>query len=252
MLGELKYYLKFILKYDFSLWALPLAALGLLLILRRRAAWGSFLLLYGGTLLFLILNYKGPGKFVFFLSTYVLIAIAVGVGLGGLLERLQSALAARLPRSGWVVCALLAVLIAWVMIAPFWGARGQALQAGAAAFVTKDDTYPLHNLQEPHQLAEQRLAAVEDNAVLLLDWKTLYATYYLAQVEGRKPGVRILEDILDRGDGQLADSLVAELQRLLQAGLPVYSDRPYPALEEIFRFEALPGSDLVRLRLRFE
>ena len=84
MLAELRFYAKWLLNYDLAVWAIPLALLGWAVILRRRRDWGALLALYGATLLFLIANYMGPGKYVFFISTYLLIGIAAGVGVGWL------------------------------------------------------------------------------------------------------------------------------------------------------------------------
>jgi len=249
MLAELKYYFKWLLKYDLAVWIFPLALLGSIKLLRQRLVWVAFLALYGATLLFLIVNYMGPGKYVFFVSTYLLLGIAAGVGVGWLVDGMRAALAKQ-PR--WVILTaqgLLVALLAWALLAPFAEARWQALQVGAATFVTKDDAYPVQNLLQPRTLAEQRLAQVEANAVILLDWKTLYATYFVAQVDGKRPGVRVLENIPSEGEGTLAESLVQELSQALQQGKPVYADREYPALAGTFRFTPLAESDLVRVEL---
>jgi hypothetical protein len=169
--------------------------------------------------------------------------------VGGLVSFGQAALRAQPPWLARTVQTLGIALLVWALLSPFWAARWQALQASAATFVTKDDTYPINDLLEPRTLAEQRLAQVESDAVLLMDWKTLYATYFVAQVEGRQPGVRILEDIPGEGEGTLAESLMQEISQALQQGVPVYSDRAYPKLEATFRFTALAGTDLVRVEL---
>jgi hypothetical protein len=250
MLAELKHYLKWLLNYDLAIWVFPLALVGWVLILLRRRSWGAFLTLYGGTLLFLIVNYMGPGKYVFYMSTYLLIGIAAGVGVSWLVSFVPSVLKVHPPWLFRMVQALEIALLAWVLLSPFWAERWLALQAGAATFVTNnDDTYPVHDLLEPRALAEQRLGHVESDAILLLDWKTLYPTYFIAQVEDRRPGVRILENIPGEHEGTLADSLVQEITQALQRGQPVYSDRPYPKLEATFSFTARAGVDLVRVEL---
>jgi hypothetical protein len=250
ILAELKHYLKWMLNYDLTIWVFPLALLGWVVILLRRRAWGVFLALYGATLLFLIMNYMGPGKYVFYMSTYLLIGIAAGVGVSWLLSFGQTALEAQPPWLFRTVQALGIALLAWALLSPFWVERWQALQAGAATFVTNnDDTYPVHDLLEPRTLAEQRLEQVESDAILLMDWKMLYPTYFIAHVENRRPGVRILEDIPGEHEGTLAESLVQEITQALQRGQPVYSDRPYPKLEATFNFTALAGINLVRVEL---
>jgi len=250
MLAELEYYLKYLLKYDLAIWVFPLAMIGCVTILLQRRAWGAFLVLYGAMLLFLIVNYMGPGKYVFFVSTYLLIGIAAGVGVSWILSCGQAALKAQPPYLVRMVQVLGISLLAWALLSPYWTARWQALQAGVATFVTKDeDTYPVQDLLEPRTLAERRLEQVESDSVLLMDWKTLYATYFVAQVEGRQPGVRILENIPGESEGTLTESLMQEISQILQQGTPVYSDRAYPKLEGIFRFTELAGINLVRVEL---
>jgi hypothetical protein len=249
MLAQLKYYLKYLLRYDLAIWVFPLALIGWVAILRQRRVWGAFLMMYGMTLLFLIVNYLGPGKYVFFISTYLLIGIVAGTGVGWLVSFGQVALKAQ-PQ--WLIRttqALGIALLVWALLSPFWITRWQALQAGAATFVTKDNAYPVHDLMEPLKLAEQRLEQVELNALLLMDWKKLYATYYVAQIEGRLPGVRILENIPGESEGTLAESLIQEISQALHQGQPVYFDRTYPKLDATFRFTPLEGINLVRVEL---
>ena len=250
MLAELKHYLKWLLNYDLAIWAFPLALVGWGVLLRRRRGWAAFLALYGATLLFLIVNYLGPGKYVFYISTYLLIGITAGVGVSCVVSFGQAALRVQPPWLFRTVQALGMALLVWVLLSPFWAERWQALKAGAATFVTDNDAvYPVHDLLEPRTLAEQRLEQVEANAMLILEWKTLYATYFVAQVESRQPGVRILENIPGEHEGTFADSLVQEITQALARGVPVYSDRPYPKLEANFSFTPLAGSDLFRVEL---
>ena len=250
ILAELRFYAKWLLNYDLAVWAIPLALLGWAVMLRRRRDWGAWLALYGATLLFLIANYMGPGKYVFFISTSLLIGIAAGVGISWLVSLGQAALRAQPRWLAWTAQALGIALLAWALVSPFGAERWQALQAGAATFVTgEEDTYPAHDLGEPRRLAVQRLEQVEAEAILLMDWKMLYPTYFVAQVEGLRPDVRILENIPGEHEGTLAESLVQEITQALERGQPVYSDRAYPKLEAIFRFTALEGGMLVRVEL---
>ena len=250
MLGQLKQYVKWALKYDLTLWIILFALLGIATILRYRLRWGGFLLIYGAILLFLILNYEGPGKFVFYPTTYLLIALAAGTGVGGVLDRLHQFLVSASQSRILLLYPAAVVLMTLVVVLPFWGSRWQAIRAGAAQFVKDEDTYPVYNLKEPQQQAEQRLSQVEEDAVFILDWKTLYATYYVATVEQGRTGIKFMEDCINRDDHLLADTLIQEIANELHMGHPVYSDRPYPYLEQSFNFESVPGTDLVRMSLK--
>jgi len=250
MLEQLKQYIKWALKYDLTAWVILLAFLGTLAILRLQPLWGGFLLIYGAVLLYLILNYEGPGKFVFYPSTYLLIAIAAGTGAGNLLDWFRQKLKTSSPGRFSLLYAAAVVLMTLTVVLPYGRARWQAVRLGVATFIEDENTIPVYNLQEPQQQAEQRLSQVEEDAVFVLDWKTLYATYYVAYIEQGRKGIRFLEDCVNRGDGLLADSLVAEIKSELQAGHPVYSDRAYSYLEQSFGFDPVPGTDLVRMTIK--
>ena len=250
MLGQLKNYAKWALRYDLTWWVIFFALPGILVIFRRRPRWGGFLLIYGAVLLFLILNYEGPGKFVFYPTTYLLIAIAAGVGIGTLLEWLRQSTRSTTKTASSLLYLAAILLVLWALVAPYWNTRWPALQASAATFFDDENTYPIYNLQEPQQLAEQRLSQVEEDAVFLLEWRTLYATAYVAAVEGDNKSIRFLENCINRDDQRLADSLIEEIKQELRNGRPVYADRVYPYLEETFNFAATEGTDLFRMTLK--
>jgi len=250
MFDQLKQYVKWALHYDLTWWVVLLALLGILAVLRRRPRWGGFLIIYGAVLLFLILNYEGPGKFVFYPTTYLLAAIAAGVGIGSLLDWLRQSTRS-IPKTAALLLYLAAsLLILWVLVSPYWNSRWQALQASAATFFDDENTYPLYNLQEPQQMAEQRLNQVAEEAVFLLEWRTLYATAFVAGVEDDHKAIRFLENCINRDDQRLADSLIEEIKQELRNGRPVYSDRVYPYLEGTFNFAAAEGTDLFRMTLK--
>jgi hypothetical protein len=249
MLAQFKQYLKWMFNNDLAPWVCAFAIPGILVALKRRPRWAGFLLLYGAVLLFSIINYEGPGKFVFYPTTYILIAIAAGSGIGMTLDWFRKILGSFSAGRFLLLYPLLAFLLAVLVAGPYWESRSLAIRSGIAQFVQDENTYPAYNLKEPQELAEQRLSHVADDAVFLLDWKTLYATFYTAVVEQKRMGIKIFEDCVNRDDQRLADSLIQDITQALRTGHPVYSDRPYPYLESIFTFEPVPGTDLVRISL---
>ena len=235
-----------LLTQQFSPLALFCALVGLVVALRAAPALGGFVVAALLTMLFFILNYEPPDKPIFFLPTYVLVAVTAGNGAGFVLGRVYRGLVAR---AGWGRLLYLAVvvLLGGLMARPFGPSRWHALRAGAATFVQEHYPYPLADLSEPRRVASERLAQLPNGAVLIADWRALYTTYYLAHVERERTDVRLMEAAPHGSGGLLADSLVQELESLLQSGYPVYADRVYGNLREHFRLRPVPGSDLLRL-----
>ena len=95
------------------------------------------------------------------------------------------------------------------------------MQAGQATFFTDDEyTYPFKDLAEPRARAGEILAAVPDNAVLLMDWRELYDCVYLANVEQNRPGITFREASPYPSNGKLPDTLIEEVNADLQTGTP--------------------------------
>jgi hypothetical protein len=235
---------------EFSPVALLLAALGVAIALRSAPPLGAFLLVSLATALAAVLNYKPPDQYIFYLPTYLFIAVAIGAGAGYLLGwagRLR--MPARM-RSRTALVAVTAVLLAFAIVAPFAASRWDALRAGNASFVQDTYAYPLYNLQEPRHLAAERLRDLPENALLVLDWRALYATYYLAHVEQRRFEVEIKEALPHGSDGAIAETLVEEVAGALRAARPVFADQRYRELDLAFRVMPTLGGALYRVSER--
>jgi hypothetical protein len=210
---------------------------------------GIFVVVAFVTVLFFILNYQPPDKYVFYLPSYVLVATATGTGAGALLELARRYLVVPGRRRYLMVLYVGAVaLLAWGTVRPFGVSRREALQAGAATFVQEDYVYPLQNLEEPRRVWSWQLEQLPDDVLLITDWRALYTMYYLAHVEGLRPDVRIVEASPHPGRGMVADSLVQELKDVLQEGRPVYARDVYRNLGH-FRVLPAPGGDWYRVSL---
>ena len=95
--------------------------------------------------------------------------------------------------------------------------------------------------------AEGFLKLFPDHAVLLMEWRTLYATAYLANVEQNRPGITFREASPYPSPGELADSLLAEVNGFLSAGRPVYADANYKNLRQNYQVKQLSGSKWVQI-----
>ena len=89
MWKELGKYGEALVKRDFTWPILVVGLLGLVISAIRRFRLTGFMLLAVLTLLFYIINYKVSSKYVFFLATYMFIAVLIGAGTGFLFEKMR-------------------------------------------------------------------------------------------------------------------------------------------------------------------
>ena len=246
---ELGRYLDALGGLDFTLPMLLLGFLGWIVAFVRRPRLTGFMLIGFSTLLFYIINYQVSSKFVFYLATYVFLAVWMGAGAGYLLEKLGEILAERGNRPVfWAGFGVSLLVLGLIFLAPSAGSRWDALQAGRATFYTDDDyTYPVNDLNEPRRTTEEILQRFPDNAVLLMGWRTLYAAVYVANVEQNLTGITFREASPYPSQSQLPDSLVDEVNGFLQAGRPVYAESNYKNLRQNYQVSRVPGSDWVQL-----
>ncbi len=246
---ELKDYGSRLIKLEFPALVLLFALVGLVVMLFKRPSSGAFYPLAFLFSMFLILNYKVGDKYVFYLSPYIIITTAAGAGMGFVLEWVHHLLEP-LSGRGYRLLYLLPVLFfATMVLQPTATIRWQALQGGVANFVTEDYPFPVKNLAEPRFLAQIRLAGMANNTVFVMDWRPLFATAYLAQVEKGMANTLFLEGMPAGNDGKVASTLIAQLKGYLQEGRPVYADKKYPGLEDNFRILPSVG-DLFKLSLK--
>jgi hypothetical protein len=225
-----------LLSYEFSIPMLLCAVLGVAVTLCRKPKLGLFWLVAFTTILFFILNYQPPDKYVFYLPTYLLVAVAIGCGTGSLLEWAHRHLVAARKRRYFLLLYLLAAaLLVLVIVRPSATMRWQALQDGAATFVQENYAYPIHDLKEPRRRAVSRIENLPENAVVISDWRALYTMYYLAHVERMRPDVTIMEASPYGGRGMVAASLIQALEEALQEERPVFTDSVYGNLSDHFR-----------------
>jgi hypothetical protein len=270
--ATLAFYFSRILGNEFSLWMLVLAMLGLGALTETRpkqpgadievsvsvpklflgastfVRLGVFMLATYLVMLLFVLNYHPGDRHLFYLPTYLLLAAAVGVGIGRVLDWARGF---SLRRKG-VFLALypLAVLACVVIvIAPHAESRWQALVSGVGTFVDDADTYPYprDNLEEPRQLGLLRLYMLPEDAFLVMGWRELYTFYYLAHVEGLRPNLIIKEAAPYGSGGVIADTLLDEMVAAHDAGRPVLTDEIYPGLRDQFRVLPVAGGRFYRL-----
>jgi hypothetical protein len=231
-------YLSDICGREFSVWFLLLGLYGWWVLLPRARWAGGFLLASYGCVLFYVLNYHPGDQFVFFLSTYVAFTAVAGVGIGALIEGAAAWKFVAKRGWGWAAGAVVVLILLVFVIWPTVAQRIPAIQSGVAKFVGDGYQFPVENLREPRLLAQMYLSRFPDDAVVLMEWRDLQAVSYLAYVEGKKPGLTLLEAMPRGNDGKVSASLVETIHQALAAGRPVYAAQRFPGLGENFLLRA--------------
>ena len=225
---------------EYTLPTLILAVLGALTALVRHRRF--FALIAVAVLVAFVagLVYQPGDKFIFYLPVYLLVALFAGVGAGYLIQWGAALIPQPIPKI--LPHALLTLVLIGLCIQPLLASRIEAIQTGKSEFVAETYPYPVGNLQEPRLRAECAVSKVaEDNAYLVLDWRALYAIYYVAHVEQRRTGL-IIREVQPHGTQFMTENLRAEIAAQVAAGVPVYVDREDPALRRLYTMTPVSGN----------
>jgi hypothetical protein len=205
-----------------------LASIGALGLLVRRPRAAALLLVALTTQWLCTFNYDIWDLYVFFIPSYVLLAVLAAAGLAvavDIVGRLTSRWGDGRPWADMVLAVLVLAVAVWPILQP----RLDTVRRGNVAFTSDDfDEYPVpaHSSSEDAQtLLRLSLADAPENAIIFLDWDMLYPSYYVAHIELGRTDLMFVETYpADDQDG-LAGS-VLEFIATRQAEHPVFvSDR---------------------------
>ncbi|HEX2908853.1 MAG TPA: DUF2723 domain-containing protein [Phototrophicaceae bacterium] len=167
-----------------------------------------------------------PGdKYIFYLPAYLLLAIFAGIGAGTLIA--GEIRLVRPTRLRAIVGGGLAAGLLLLCAAPLMETRWLALQTGRSTFIAETYVYPVNRPQEARLTAECALSKIaESEALLVMDWRALYATYYVAHVEQGRTGL-LIHEAAPYPAHEMMPSLLAEINERVQNSEAVYVDQPY-------------------------
>jgi hypothetical protein len=189
------------LRGGWTLLTIGLMAVGLVTTLPWRSGWmraawreALVLLLIWLCMLFFVLNYLVRDIYVFYIPTYVPLAVLASLGASALLDRVAALLERLVVPSIAARGVALAGII--VLLAALWPAfhvvRDSAL-AGRITFLDRTEfatyPYPIMAPEVPHQRAAEIVGQIEDNAIVFTDWGTVFTIYYVAHVEHKRTGI---------------------------------------------------------------
>jgi len=235
------------LSVEFAAPSLKLAALGcvVLLIINWRAAI-AFALIFAANLYFDI-NYHIRDIHVFFIPTYVMVALAIGAGLAGV-EKATDKLGRRIDAHSrhlsiavphTLLTALVVIpLFLNIVCIPFYEKRWPSVQRGYPYFAADGYFIPSYGLQ-PSIRATTFLRQLEDNAIVFTDWGFLYPLYYVRYIEQGKWDMDFFETYPmapTRGFSRYRLKMIDQVwsQR------PVYFTQGVPEVLRRYRIKQLP------------
>ena len=212
---------------------LPLALMGIGLIGLFFQRWreGLLLLLSWGVQMVFITNYNIFDVVVFFVPTFVFLALWIGTGLGVLMQSLswglnrigQEKLAAP-------VATLLGVIVLGLTIQDWRGMALEAWESKAVVFMRGTDfeeyPYPINDPQAVHREAQSLVDAIEDNAIVFTSWDLLFPCYYVAHIEQGRISMDFHETYPQEGVTHLAESTLAYIEDNIDARPIYFTERP--------------------------
>jgi hypothetical protein len=215
------------LPHELTWWVVGLAGIGLLGLLVRRWRVGVFFLLALAAYLAYTFNYDLWDLYVFFIPSYVLLAILASAGLGWLVDGLRRFVPWRVARL--IVEPALAVAVVAVGVWPIFAPNMPLIQMGRPAF--HFDGYPADNVGMAgiHPQATAVVRSLDQDAIIFTDWYWLYPFYYAATIEQGRTDLMFIETTPFVEGGGLAASIIPYVQDHL-AGHPIFFARRQPAM----------------------
>jgi hypothetical protein len=167
---------------------------------------------------FYTFNYPIWDFYVFYISSYVLLALLAGAGVGFLLDLLQ-----RIPSR---ISRLLqpAVSLALICIAlwHFLPQRLEMVKAGKPDFPY--DQYPVNWVDQGYQVSISKFtAALDENAILFTDWGKLFPLFYTSRIEQGRTDLQFLETYPQDESLGISQSEIELIQQNIDTH-PIYFD----------------------------
>jgi len=252
---------------------------------RRRWPEALLLLLSMAAMLVFIVNYNIGDIYTYYIISYIPLMAAAAAGAAGLVDLLdwgiekitsasnssEGAVASLSPSpapgegaGGWrsslafwlsgIAAAALVAALLWVIVLPSAKTVDFSWRLHRITFLDGTDfagyPYPVTQPDWPHNQAEAIVAQVEDGSILFTGWDILYPVFYLAEVEGRRPGLLAHEQYPAGSDGRLTSTAIDYIQANF-GKRPIYFTQIDEDLAQNYNFVAVDSSiPLYRLEKR--
>jgi hypothetical protein len=211
--------------------SLALMGIGLIGLFFRHWRAGLLLLLGWGVGMVFITNYDIFDVIVFFVPTFVFLALWIGTGLGVLMQALAWGVKRIGREKGAVPAAALFGIVVLGLTVQFWGGMAaEAWKSKAVVFMRgtefEEYPYPLDDPQAVHSEAQALVDAVEDNAIVFLGWDLLFPCYYVSHLEQDRTGLDFHEAYPQEGISEISGSMADYIESNLAARPVYFLERP--------------------------
>lgn len=212
---------------------LPLALMGIGLIGLFFQRWreGLLLLLCWGVQMFFITNYNIFDVVVFFVPTFVFLALWIGIGLGMLMQSFSWGLQ-RIGQEKLAAPAakLIGVIVLGLTIQIWRGMALEAWESKTVVFMRDTDfeeyPYPINDPQAVHREAQSLVDGIEDNAIVFTNWDMLFPCYYVTHIEQGRLSMDFHETYPQEGVTHLAESTLGYIEDNIDARPIYFTERP--------------------------
>ncbi len=217
---------------EFTLPLILLAGAGAIWLMLRRTAAAALLL---GALLIQLLyffNYDIWDLYVFYIPSYVLLALFAVAGLGALIEltaRVVSKIAGGRTVNNGALDLLLALLILAFAVWPILQPRQEGVMNRKVDFEFAE--YPQYD-SHLQQIAAATVAGFPQNALVFTDWDMMWPYYYAAYLESDRVDLAFFETYPADDQDAPADSLVEFVITNLDKH-PIFFEERIAELEEM-------------------
>lgn len=215
------------------------------------------LLLIAGWLgmLYFLMNYRVGDLEVFFIPTYVFVAVWITEGVAALADGAQSFLRAfHLNKKVCLAFSTLVVLLvyAWA-VSPFWDEVKNSVQQGHITFLDESRRYypyPVNDPDYPYREAKKVADKVEDNAIVFMDWSLTYPVCYVTRVEQQRKGIACYEPMPFGTNGRMASSALQFIRQNIDQR-PIYFSFIPEDMKGLYKFKrVLVSTPLYKLEKR--
>ena len=220
----------------FPFWAMILAPIGAITLLKERLAEGlypllAFLLIWGFAVTVSFSVYRE-----FYVPVAVIVAVWIGIGASKLLTVIE-----RWPSQNQTILKIVqSVFMILLVFLPFWHARADltlAIKNGYTLFIRRDHIYPIFAPDKAINDARKIIARLEKNAIVFAPWDKLYSYIYTAHIENGDTSLTFHE-IWSTEEEKLADSAIAYIDQNLDTR-PIYFTMNVTEFGDRYRVEKI-------------
>jgi hypothetical protein len=220
------------LEAEFTRPFLMLAVVGLGLLLWRTRRFGIMIIIALAAQWIFFFNYEIWDLYVFYIPSYLLIAITAAAGIGSIIFLLEEALKelnlSKLPFR-IILDIGASLLVASFCIWPIFQPVEEDFGYEEISF--DFDEYPEYD-EYTYRVAYATVIKLPDNAIIFTEWDIMWPYYYVAHLEEGRMDLAFIEAFPADDQENLAASLVSYIEENA-ADRPMYFDRRISQLEGI-------------------